>query len=190
MTKAQGRSMRLFYGLRVPSDVAVQLSSVQTRLKGNWRAVNPGHMHLTLCYLPMVQPDQLVALKQLGVRVAETYSPLQLSLRGTGYFPNEGSPRVWFVRVEADQLTELAEELRTQVSALGIEHDQLAFKPHITLARKKGPAPRLPPLTFETSWTATNMTLYRSILRKTGPIYEVESSFRFRSLASLGDHHE
>lgn len=178
------KSLRLFYGLRVPTQIATELAGVQTRLKGNWRSVNPSHMHITLCYLPVVAPEHLNALKRLGVSIAETLPPLQLSLRGTGYFPNEGSPRVWFVKVEGDGLSELAERLREGVVALGLEHETLAFKPHITLARKKGPAPRLPPLLFDSSWTATSMTLYRSILRKTGPVYEAQSTFRFRSSAA------
>lgn len=174
-------TLRLFYALRVPTEVSSELAQVQTRLKGNWRAVNPGQMHVTLAYLPAVPPARLDDLKRLGTRLMGDLPPLNVNLRGTGYFPNEGSPRVWFVKVEADGLAELAQSLRAGVQELGIQTDDLPFKAHITLARKKGPAPRVPPLTFEhLHWTATGGSLYRSILRKTGPIYEVESTFRFR----------
>lgn len=179
---SQARStLRLFYALRVPTEISSELAQMQTRLKGNWRAVNPGQMHVTLAYLPAVPPARLDDLKRLGTRLMGDLPTLNVNLRGTGYFPNEGSPRVWFVKVEADGLAELAQSLRAGVQELGIETDDLPFKAHITLARKKGPAPRVPPLTFEhLHWTATGGTLYRSILRKTGPIYEVESTFRFR----------
>ncbi|SEJ57790.1 2'-5' RNA ligase [Deinococcus reticulitermitis] len=173
-------SLRLFYALKVPPEIAAPLAEAQRGLKGNWRAVRPEQLHVTLSYLPTVAPDRVEELRRLGQRLVRDRPPLALRLRGTGYFPNEGSPRVWFVKVEADGLTELAEELRAAVRALGVETDDLPFKAHITLARKKGPAPRVPPLLFETGWTAPSLTLYRSVLRKTGPIYEVQSTFRFQ----------
>lgn len=177
-------TLRLFYALRVPAEVAAPLAEAQAKLRGNWRAVRPDQMHVTLSYLPAVPPEKLEDLKRLGTRLAQDVAPLDVRLRGTGYFPNEGSPRVWFVKTEAEGLTELAERLRQEIQALGIETDDLPFKAHITLARKKGPAPRLPPLTFDSGWTVPSLTLYRSILRKTGPIYEVQSTFRFRGSPS------
>lgn len=181
----QPTTLRLFYALKVPADIAAKLAEAQRQLKGNWRAVNPSQMHVTLSYLPSVPPARVDDLKRLGTRLVRELGPLEVSLRGTGYFPNEGSPRVWFVKVEADGLTELAQAFRAGMQELGLETDDVNFKAHITLARKKGPAPRVPPLTFELGWTAGSVGLYRSILRKTGPIYEVESTFRFRG-HSLG----
>jgi 2'-5' RNA ligase len=173
-------TLRLFYALKVPSNVAGPLAEVQRRLKGNWRSVRADQLHVTLAYLPAVPPARIGDLKALGLRLLGNRAPMDVRLRGTGYFPNEGSPRVWFVKVEADGLDELAAELRAGIQALGIETDDLNFKAHITLARKKGPAPRVPPLTFNLGWQASGAALMRSILRKTGPIYETESSFRFQ----------
>lgn len=180
-------SLRLFYALKVPLEVAAPLAEAQRGLKGNWRAVRPDQLHVTLSYLPAAAPDRVEELRRLGQRLARDLPPLDLRLRGTGYFPNEGSPRVWFVKVESGGLTELAEELRAGVRALGVATDDLPFKAHITLARKKGPAPRVPPLLFDHGWTAPALTLYRSVLRKTGPIYEVQSTFRFRGGAAPPD---
>ena len=172
---------RLFFALRVPTEIANRLAEVQRKLKGNWRAVNPGQMHITLTYLPAVPPEKIEDRKRLGTRLMQDLPPMRVKLRGTGYFPNEGSPRVWFVKVEAEGLTELAEQLRAGAQELGVQTEDLPFKAHITLARKKGPAPRVPPLILDhLEWTATGGTLYRSILRKTGPIYEPQSTFRFR----------
>ena len=56
----------------------------------------------------------------------------------------------------------------------------MAFKAHITLARKKGAAPRLPPKLFDLGWDAGAVTLYRSHLQKTGPIYENLAMFKLR----------
>lgn len=173
-------TLRLFYALKVPSNVAGPLAEVQRRLKGNWRSVRADQLHVTLAYLPAVPPGRVGDLKALGLRLMGERSPMDVRLRGTGYFPNEGSPRVWFVKVGADGLDELAAELRAGIQELGLETDDLNFKAHITLARKKGPAPRVPPLTFDLGWQASGAALMRSILRKTGPIYETESTFRFQ----------
>ena len=180
-------TLRLFYALKVPTEVAAPLAQVQSQLKGNWRSVRADQMHVTLAYLPAVPPTRVADLEALGLRLLGDLAPLDVRLRGTGYFPNEGSPRVWFVKVEAPGLTELAAELRAGIQALGVETDDVAFKAHITLARKKGPAPRVPPLTFDLGWQASSAALQRSILRKTGPIYETESTFRFqgRRVAAL-----
>lgn len=177
----QPKTFRLFYALSVPHDVASALEEAQHRLKGNWRSVRADQFHITLAYLPAVAPKRMSDLKELGIRLAKEIQPLQVRLRGTGYFPNEGSPRVWFVKAEAEGLDDLAAQFRQEIQALDIETDQLSFKAHVTLARKKGPAPRVPPLLFDQEWTAPKMTLYRSILQKTGPIYQVEQTFMFNT---------
>lgn len=177
-------TLRLFFAFKVPSDVATPLAESQRHLRGNWRAVRADQLHITLAYLPTVPPDRVADLKRLGARLTEHLPPMQVRLRGTGYFPNEGSPRVWFVKAEAEGLNELAAELRSGLKALGIATDDLPFKAHVTLARKKGPAPRVSPLLFDLGWQAGNMALIRSTLRKTGPIYDTVSTFRLRGEAS------
>ncbi|WP_081909000.1 RNA 2',3'-cyclic phosphodiesterase [Deinococcus sp. YIM 77859] len=174
------RTLRLFYALKVPSDVATALAAAQRNLRGNWRPVRPDQLHITLAYLPAVPPERVDDLKRLGAALTQDVPPLQVRLRGTGYFPNEGSPRVWFVKAEAQGLSELAGGLRAGIHALGLDTDDLPFKAHVTLARKKGPAPRLSPLTFDLGWRAGHAALIRSTLRKTGPIYDTLSTFRFR----------
>ncbi|ADY26208.1 2'-5' RNA ligase [Deinococcus proteolyticus MRP] len=179
--------LRLFYALKVPDSVAAELAQAQSKLRGNWRRVEPAQLHITLAYLPGVPADRLDDLKRLGVQAAQTAGPLDIALRGTGYFPNEGSPRVWFVKAEAAGLDPLAEALRAGVAELGLDTDDKAFKAHVTLARKKGPAPRLPPLVFEdTGWTAGHVSLVKSVLRKTGPVYQTLSRFELRG-APAGD---
>ncbi|MFW8627131.1 RNA 2',3'-cyclic phosphodiesterase [Deinococcus sp. ME38] len=174
-------TQRLFFALKVPANLVGPLREAQRKLRGNWRRVDADQLHVTLAYLPAVPADRVDDLKRLGVTLMQDLPPMQVSLRGTGYYPNEGSPRVWFVKVEAEGLPELAQALRDGIHALSLETDEQPFKGHITLARKKGPAPRVPPLTFTHGWQAGGAVLYRSILRKTGPIHETASSFRFRA---------
>ena len=173
-------TQRLFYALKVPREIAGPLAQAQQKLKGNWRSVRPDQMHVTLAYLPAVPLERVADLKALGQRLAPQFQALDVRLRGTGYFPNEGSPRVWFVKVEAEGLSDFAAALRAGVQELGLEIEELPFKGHITLARKKGPAPRVPPLTFDAAWRATGFTLQRSLLQKTGPVYEQAGAYHLR----------
>ena len=180
----QDRTLRLFFALKVPQDVAAPLAEAQRQLRGNWRPVRADQFHITLAYLPGVPPERVDDLKRLGTALTRDVPPMSIRLRGTGYFPNEGSPRVWFVKVEAEGLTDLAAGLRAGIGELGLDTDDLPFRAHVTLARRKGPAPRLQPLTFDLGWQAGNAALIRSTLRKTGPIYDTVSTFRFRGAAA------
>ncbi|WP_027481847.1 RNA 2',3'-cyclic phosphodiesterase [Deinococcus pimensis] len=170
--------MRLFYAVRVPPEVAARLSEAQRDLRGNWRRVAPDQLHVTLAYLPNVHERDLDALRALGRDVARVVPPFTARLRGTGYFPNEGSPRVWFVKVDAPELDLLAQGLRDGLTARGTAFDDKPFKAHVTLARKKGPAPRVAPRTFDLEWEARNVQLVRSVLHKTGPEYDTVGTYR------------
>ena len=168
--------MRLFYAVKVPQEIADELAPAQKELRGNWRAVRPDQFHITLAYIANAPESALDHLRTVGREAARDTAPFTLRIRGTGYFPNEGSPRVWFAKVDAPELEELAGKIRSQ---LQVEFDDKPFKPHITLARKKGPAPRVSPKLWDLSWDAGAFTLIHSTLRKTGPIYDTVSTFKF-----------
>ena len=175
---ARERVLRLFFGVRLPEAVSADLVRAQGKLSSNWRRVEPGQLHLTLAYLPGVPEGQVPALRDLGKRLAAEAAPLDLRLRGTGYHPNVGTPRVWFVKVEGEGLAELAARLSAELAALGFPTEG-KFQPHVTLARKKGPAPRLPPLSFAQEWEAAQLHLIHTFLPrdKTGPVYDTVSRF-------------
>ncbi|AFZ68166.1 RNA 2',3'-cyclic phosphodiesterase [Deinococcus peraridilitoris] len=168
--------MRLFYAVKVPDRVAGELAPVQQELRGSWRAVRPDQFHITLAYLPDVPQEALDHLREVGREAAREVSAFSLRVRGSGYFPNEGSPRVWFVKVEAPQLDDLAQQVR---SRLKVPFDDKPFKAHITLARKKGPAPRVAPRQWDDlAWDVADFSLVHSTLTKAGPIYEAVRTFK------------
>lgn len=183
---ARERVLRLFFGLQLPETVGAELVQAQARLSSNWRRVDPEQLHITLAYLPGVPEGQVAALRELGQRLAAESAPLRLRLRGTGYHPNVGTPRVWFVKVEGEGLTELAARFQAELDRLGFPVEG-KFQPHITLARKKGPAPRLPPLSFSQEWEAAQMHLIHTFLPrdKTGPVYDTVSRFRLSGQAPV-----
>ena len=177
-TPARERSLRLFFGLALPEAVTSDLAQAQSKLSSNWRRVEGNQLHITLAYLPGVPEGRVAILRELGTRLAAEAGPMTLRLRGTGYHPNVGTPRVWFVKVEGEGLAELAARLSAELDALGFPTEG-KFQPHVTLARKKGPAPRLPPLSFAQEWEAAQLHLIHTFLPrdKTGPVYDTVSRF-------------
>jgi 2'-5' RNA ligase len=173
------RVLRLFFGLALPEGVSAELARAQSKLSSNWRRVEEDQLHITLAYLPGVPEAQVGVLRDLGTRLAAEAGPMTLRLRGTGYHPNVGTPRVWFVKVEGEGLTELAARFTAELETLGFPVEG-KFQPHVTLARKKGPAPRLPPLNFTQEWEAAQLHLIHTFLPrdKTGPVYNTVSRFR------------
>jgi 2'-5' RNA ligase len=179
--------MRLFYAVFLPEDVRRALEAAQEKLsryKG-WKAVPPHQLHLTLLFLGERPEGDLEDLIALGYRLGRKTPPFVAGLRGTGYFPNEGTPRVWFAKAEGEGFDPLARGLRDGVrevlgeEALRAEGDR-AFKPHITLARRKAPAPRVPPVVFGLTWPVESFALVRSELKPRGPVYTILEKFPLR----------
>jgi len=179
--------MRLFYAIFLPENVRRALEEAQekvSRYKG-WKEVPPHQLHLTLLFLGERPEGDLEDLIPLGHRLGRKVPPFTASLRGTGYFPNEGAPRVWFAKAEGEGFALLARGLRDGVrevlgeEALKAEGDR-AFKPHITLARRKAPAPRVPPLVFGLTWPVSEFALVRSELKPRGPVYTILEKFPLR----------
>ena|GEM_PF-125591 len=171
--------MRLFYALPLPLEVQGALEGVQKRLRGNWRPVRPDHLHITFAFLPKAPDHAVQTLVKLGNKVARDHAPFRVRLRGTGYFPGAGSPRVWFVKAEGtegnDTMDLLSSDLR---GGLALSFEDKPFKAHITLARKKGPAPRLEPIIFTLEWDAEEFVLIESQLHKSGPEYRTVKQFK------------
>lgn len=173
--------MRLFYALPLPLEVQGALEGVQKRLRGNWRPVRPDHLHITFAFLPKAPDNAVQTLVKLGHKVARDHAPFRVRLRGTGYFPGAGSPRVWFVKAEGTEgetMDLLSSDLRGGLTHVSLLFEDKPFKAHITLARKKGPAPRLEPIIFTLEWDAEEFVLIESQLHKSGPEYRTVKQFK------------
>src|SRR5207344_3659032 len=64
-------------------------------------------------------------------------APFDLTLAGTGAFPESGAPRVLWMGVEQgkDGLMAVEREVSARLSGLGIPREERPFNPHLTLAR-------------------------------------------------------
>ncbi|RDI96419.1 RNA 2',3'-cyclic phosphodiesterase [Meiothermus sp. QL-1] len=166
--------MRLFYALFPPREVQEALRPVQERVKPfrGWKPVEPRQLHITLLFLGEQPEARLAELRQAGQEVAAQVPAFEVTLGGTGYFPPTGSPRVWFIKAAGAGLEPLAQGLR---QALGVQDDR--FHPHLTLARKKGPAPRVGPVVMNLRFVAQHVYLVESKLDPSGSKYRIVEAF-------------
>lgn len=86
--------MRLFYAVFLPEEVRAALVEAQTKVRPfrGWKPVPPHQLHLTLLFLGERPEEELPDYLALGHRLARLGAPFRARLRGTGYFPNEGTP--------------------------------------------------------------------------------------------------
>ena len=167
---------RLFFAVFVPNDVRPALEIAQKKLVGKWwKKVHPDQFHLTLFFIGAWKKGAADQLGSTARKVARAVPGFTAKLRGTGFFPNEGSPRVWFVKAEGEHFELLASSLAAELAKPNDEIE--AFKPHITLARKKGSSPRPPPVVLDLEFAVTKFALVKSTLTPAGPAYQILEEF-------------
>jgi RNA 2',3'-cyclic 3'-phosphodiesterase len=168
--------LRLFYAVFVPDALKPALEAAQTKIVGRWwKKVETAHFHITLLFIGGVPGGVLERFKTVGREISRDSPSFTANLRGTGFFPNEGSPRVWFAKAEGDGFKLLAEALRDHLE--DVIADAEPFKPHVTLARKKGSSPRPPPIVIGQEFPVTHFALVESSLSKLGPQYKILETF-------------
>lgn len=167
--------MRLFYAIFPPREVQAALSEAQEKLRSykGWRPSPPHQLHITLLFLGEQPPERLPEFRHIGRRLAALVPAFEVELGGTGYFPPTGAPRVWFVKASGEGLEPLAQGLQKALP----EIVAAPFKPHLTLARKKGPAPRIGPLVMNLRFQAKAVCLVESKLACSGSQYHVLEQF-------------
>ena len=124
---------------------------------GSWRPAPVEQMHLTLQFLGNeVNLHQKEEIKQALLAVPARHSPFEMAAGGLGAFPSAERASVLWAGLESDELSRLAEDIASTLSAIGIRGDK-PFTPHITIARSKSPQDARALLTAQSGrpWSAT-----------------------------------
>ena len=139
--------MRLFVALQIldsiRNDYAALIDDLR-RLDGKaspkkpkW--VRPENLHVTLKFIGHIDPARLDAIRTALAGV-HSQEEVRLHFRNIGYFPNAKRPRVIWGGMEASEnLAPLAQAVDQQIATLGFPAEELAFTPHLTLARLDPP---------------------------------------------------
>ena len=135
--------MRLFTGIDLPDDVKGHLDILISRLRAHAHVKwSPAYnLHLTTKFIGEWPAERLAELDTAlrGIRID---APIQIDVRGIGWFPNPRHPRVLWAGITATStLAELARLTENTLVALGVKPEDRDFSPHLTLARIKEPVP-------------------------------------------------
>jgi len=140
-------------------------------------------LHITLAFLGELGEAEAreahAALRQAAV----TQGPFTASLTGLGVFPGPARPRVvWLGLADSAPVHEVYRVLTRERARLGVQVEERAYYPHITLGRVPPHAghevrdtlvPALGALRFEAAVTFRSLDLMRSDLTPKGARYTV-----------------
>ena len=163
----------LFYAVFVPPALYAPLELLQAPVKIGWKTTPAAQLHVTLAFIGEAADEPLTTFLEAGRGVASTLEPFTVRLRGTGFYPADGSPRVWFLKADAPELQIISSGLVERL-ALTPEHK---FQPHVTLARKRERGPKPPTQTANLEFQVSQFALVRSFLQRDGPQYTILEKF-------------
>lgn len=176
--------IRAFIACEIPESVLENVSKVQEDLRKldldvSWTRVSG--IHITLKFLGDIEEEYIDKIAAIIEEASKGQSPFEISIKGSGAFPNLKNPRVIWIGVEdgTKGLTRLQQPLDYGLNALGFEPEEREFRPHLTLGRVKGPRgkERLSAAVSELreielgSFAVDRVILYKSELKPTGAVY-------------------
>ncbi len=140
-------------------------------------------MHLTLCFIGEVDGSTFLDISEALVTI--TAEPFSLQLRGVGFFPPRGLPRVVWAGIEkSEPLMTLQRKITTRLFQLGVTLENRKFTPHLTLARLRETSPAKVGRYLEANglfssapFVVERFLLYSSILGRKGASHLVEQEY-------------
>jgi 2'-5' RNA ligase len=176
--------LRLFVAIELEDTVKKRLKECQEKLKeagGEVGWVDVNNIHITLKFLGYVEEGRLNQVKDIIKESVQDIETICLRFKGIGGFPSFQRPRVVFVKAEDEtgHLVTINSRLEEGFQSLGIEKEDRAYEPHLTLGRVKSPhnierLVRLMEKYREESFgeeLVTRVLLMQSQLTPKGPIY-------------------
>jgi RNA 2',3'-cyclic 3'-phosphodiesterase len=137
--------MRLFVGLDISEDIRTRIATFVDgfrKVAPDIRFINPDNFHVTLKFI-----GETTKLAEITRVLAQISSPaFDVTFGGTGFFPNERQPRIFWAGIQAPpELRRLASSIDTALQPLGFEAEKGPYTPHLTLARSGSGRPRPTP---------------------------------------------
>ncbi len=171
--------MRTFIAVEIGDEarqtLGRQLEDLRTRFPGvRWS--KPQNIHITLRFLGEISDAHIPDVAAAAREAARRSGPICLSLGAPTSFGGR-SPRVFLlnVRGEVGALVRLQSRLEEELDTRGFGREARAFKPHLTLGRrKKETVPetwRDVTLSGVTEWEVDELIVFSSTLTPAGPIY-------------------
>lgn len=180
--------IRAFIAIDLSLDIQHRLDDVLQNYKSQLanipiRWVAATNIHLTLKFLGDVSLSNLNILTDMIQTEISGHHQFDISVGGSGAFPNIRQPRVIWVGVEAPPaLNAIQNGIETTTTRLGYTREERAFSPHLTLGRVSRNATSqdvkaiskvldVTRVGFLGATCVEKVHLYRSDLQPTGAVY-------------------
>lgn len=130
--------MRLFVALDLNDEVREGVAKFLAQMRAalpHARWVHAETLHVTLKFIGSA-PESRVAEFSAALSQVKSAEPARLDFRGTGFFPNEKRPRVFWLGAESSpNVATIAADIDRRLAKLGVDPEDHDFWPHLTLAR-------------------------------------------------------
>ncbi len=177
--------IRAFIALDISEDVRRKLEELKNHLAPygrNVKWVPVKNIHITLKFLGNISEDRISDIEGVIRKLLQNRSSISLRAKGAGAFPSLKKIRVVWAGIDGDidKLRSLQQDLEVELERIGFPREDRSFKPHLTLGRLKSPsgnnslAKAIAGLhSFQSDqFVVDHVTLYRSILKPSGAVYE------------------
>ncbi len=99
---------------------------------------SPLYWHITSHFIGKAEKGEIEILKDIISETSKSASHFSVSVKGIGFFPSAGHPKVLWAGVEPkDKLSKLYHKTGALLRTAGFKTDDRPYSPHITLARVK-----------------------------------------------------
>jgi len=141
-------ALRLFVAIELSDAWRTHLAALRldSRSPGpdRYRWVSPELLHITLLFLG-AQPSPLLPAIHAAVEAAAAMTaPFTLRLGGLGGFGGRRARVLWVAVEDGSGLGRIRARLGEQLDRLGLAYDRKPLRPHVTLARARGPGCGIP----------------------------------------------
>jgi 2'-5' RNA ligase len=182
---------RAFLAIEIPAELSNKISEFQTFFKksgadANWVPAENFHYNLKFFgYLSDSELKKVIAATQKTVSASKSF---EIEINGIGGFPNMNAPKILWLGMKSgtDAIKSLAAALEKEYSIIGIPAEEREFQAHLTLCRLKSnehkneliEAVKLKQRINIGSFKVTELVLFKSTLKPTGPVYEPIEKFK------------
>ena len=175
--------IRAFLAIDLDDDLKPKINKVIKQFKQidtNIKYVELLNLHLTLKFFGEIDTEGLKLLESKIANVVSEFKPFNVKIKGCGAFPNNNHIKVIWVGIDEDSIIkELHDKLDSEFVKLGFDKDK-RFSTHLTIGRMKSAKNKnqVKSAIEEFSnieigeMTVANITLKKSTLTPSGPMYE------------------
>ncbi len=163
-----------------PTEMIERFLNELKKAKARMKLVEPQNLHITLKFLGDTDENDVDSIENFMKDSVSGLKPFNITLRGTGVFPNPRRINVIWIGMKDDGSTErIFQKLDKHLEKLGYRRESRKFSPHLTVARVKSVQDRENLISIINGYAnekfgdtlVKSIRLKKSVLTRGGPIY-------------------